>query len=218
MKKIIVLTKPTFPLPDDQIRLIRIARKAFSEVVVIVPVAPNESADIPPLDIGGAIKRQIEAEFARKILICGLSGSGKTYLAELLAPAIGAIHLNNDTIRDGPHEDYGWEPWERASHARRVGQWADMLVAQGHDVIVDMICPTVLAREALDPDYVIYMGTETGSQYLDTDKMFVKPTKADYIVTSKSAEIWTRTLSAKLARRIQVVVFEGIAAIDLITP
>lgn len=218
MKKLIVLTKPVFPLPDDQMDLIKQARQEYLEVVVVVAVAPYKRSDIPIRDIGIEIKRQIETVFARKILICGISGSGKTYLSKLLAPAIGAIHLNNDEIRNGPHINFGWTLGERVSHAFRVGQWADMLVAQGYDVIVDMICPTVQAREALNPDYVIYMGTETVSQYPDTDELFVKPTDADYIVTSKSAEIWTRTLKGKLTRGVEVVVFDAIDSVDLITP
>ena len=35
----------------------------------------------------------------RKILICGLPGSGKTTLAKALAPLINAVHYDGDEVR-----------------------------------------------------------------------------------------------------------------------
>jgi aminoglycoside phosphotransferase family enzyme/predicted kinase len=49
------------------------------------------------------------------VLTCGLSGSGKTWLARTIAPSLGALHLRSDVERKrlaglAPHEDSRSEP------------------------------------------------------------------------------------------------------------
>lgn len=218
MAKLFILGKPTFPLSEGQVQLLRDARWKHHDIQVIVPLSQKKEGGQDSDVTGALIARQITSMFSRKILICGISGSGKTYLSNLLAPAIGAVHLNNDVIRKGPHHHIGWTENDRIEHARLIGLWADMLITQGHDVIIDMICPTPATRKALNPHYVIWMNTETTSQYADTDDMFQGPKHPDYIVTSKHAEVWTRTLKDKLGKRVTVYVFNEITDIDLVAP
>ena len=151
------------------------------------------------------IKDQVFRSLAKKILICGLSGSGKTFLAEELAPRIDAIRLNNDDIRDGPHAEIGWAEEARIEHAHKVGQWANMIVCQGHHVIVDMICPTEETRAAFDADFTIYVDTVSKSQYADTDALFVPPKNPDEHVDKQAGEWWAGIIAPRFRRRVKVV-------------
>ncbi len=161
------------------------------------------------------VRQTIMAHFVMKVLVCGLSGSGKTTLCNALAPLIGAIHLNNDAIRDGPHKALGWSLSDRILHAATVGQWADMLTQQAHMVLVDMICPTNEARSALGPDYTVFVDTISESKYPDTDDLFEVPVH-DFRVKSQKASMWARMLHKELTPRVTVMPLpEGTKVIDI---
>ena len=113
----------------------------------------------------------------RKILIMGLPGSGKTSLAEKLVPKLNAVWFNADAIRQEIHKDLGFTPEDRLEHARRMGKLADWAKLGGGYVVSDFVCPTEEAREAFNPDYVIWVDRIKEGRYADTNKMFVDPTK-----------------------------------------
>jgi adenylylsulfate kinase len=64
------------------------------------------------------------------------------------------------------------------------------LKKQGFNVVADFICPTPEARALFPADHIIWMDTITEGRFNDTNKMFVKPNKFDYHVTSKNAKKW----------------------------
>jgi hypothetical protein len=62
-------------------------------------------------------------------------------------------------------------------HARRLGEIARMLDAQGHTVIVDFICPTELTRAAFGkPDVLVWVDRIKEGRFQDTNKMWEDPT------------------------------------------
>ena len=117
-----------------------------------------------------------------KILVCGLPGSGKTWLAERLVSNIDNC------------------AWYNADFEKSQGRW----------VICDFVAPTEEARKAFDADYLIWLDTfEEGrvvssklkelkniknlpfdatnlaksKKFDDTTKMFEKPNNVDFHIT-----------------------------------
>jgi len=123
------------------------------------------------------------------ILIMGLPGSGKTTLANELAPLLNAKRLNADEVRKEANYWYFSEKG-RVRQAKRMADAALKLKKQGFNVVADFICPTPEARALFPADHIIWMDTITEGRFNDTNKMFVKPNKFDYHVTSKNAKKW----------------------------
>ena len=69
---------------------------------------------------------------------------------------------------------------------------------EGHLVVTDFVCPTPKTRELFNADYLIWVDTIKKGRYEDTNKMFIKPEKFDFHVTSKDADLW----ALKIANRI----------------
>ena len=123
------------------------------------------------------------------ILIMGLPGSGKTTLANELAPLLNAKRLNADEVRKEAN-DWDFSEEGRVRQAKRMADAALKLKKQGFNVVADFICPTPEARALFPADHIIWMDTITKGRFNDTNKMFVKPNKFDYHVTSKNAKKW----------------------------
>ena len=57
---------------------------------------------------------------------------------------------------------------------------------RGFNVVADFVCPTK-DRGIFNADYKIWIDTIDKGRFEDTNKIFVKPTKYDFKVTSKNA-------------------------------
>jgi adenylylsulfate kinase len=116
-----------------------------------------------------------------KILIMGLPGSGKTYLAERLQKHLNCAWFNADEVRRMAND---WEFSEegRIRQARRMMNLADYEAAQGSTVICDFVCPTALHRYIFDADFTIWMDTVSNSKYEDTNNIFEAPSYADLVI------------------------------------
>lgn len=132
------------------------------------------------------------------IQIIGLPGSGKTTLAAELADRINAIHLNADYVRSTINSDLGFSPKDRVEHARRLGEMARMLDGQGHNVVVDFVCPTQETRTAFgDANIVIWMDTIQEGRFEDTNKLWQEPGKFDYRFNSYDCKTQTDLIIAQ---------------------
>tara|TARA_Y100000748_G_C15138670_1_gene349087 strand:- start:87 stop:497 length:411 start_codon:yes stop_codon:yes gene_type:complete len=123
------------------------------------------------------------------ILIMGLPGAGKTTLANELAKLINSKRLNADEIRKAAN-DWDFSEEGRTRQAKRMSDAALKIKSEGHNVIADFICPTPEARKLFPADYVIWVDTIKEGRFDDTNKMFVKPEKYDFHVTSQDAQFW----------------------------
>lgn len=124
-----------------------------------------------------------------KILIMGLPGSGKTYLAERLAALLGAVHFNADRVRATISSGLGFSPEDRIEHARRLGWMCQFVKDSGKIAIADFVCPTPEARKAFDADFIIWLNTIDTSRYADTNKLFEAPLDADIVFGSFAYDI-----------------------------
>ncbi|GIR74652.1 MAG: hypothetical protein CM15mP76_13790 [Prochlorococcus sp.] len=114
-----------------------------------------------------------------KILIMGLPGSGKTYLAKRMQPILKAAWYNADIVREMAN-DWDFSPEGRIRQSLRMKNLADFEKNQGRIVICDFVCPTRETKKNFNPDITIWMNTIKSGRYEDTNKMFEIPTEVDY--------------------------------------
>tara|TARA_B100001564_G_scaffold182205_1_gene153028 strand:- start:98 stop:508 length:411 start_codon:yes stop_codon:yes gene_type:complete len=131
------------------------------------------------------------------ILIMGLPGSGKTTLANELAPKLKAKRLNADQVRKEA-EDWDFSEEGRKRQAKRMASLALKLGDDGSYVIADFICPTPEARTLFPANYIIWVDTIKEGRFEDTNKMFVKPDKYDFHVTTQDAKNWALKILREL--------------------
>ena len=87
----------------------------------------------------------------RKILVMGLSGTGKTSLSNKLAPMIGAVHFNADDVRRHISNDLGFSHADRIEQARRMSWLCDKVVEVGGTAIADLYVPRKKRVPFLNP-------------------------------------------------------------------
>ena len=119
----------------------------------------------------------------------GLPGSGKTTLAEELAPMLNAKRLNADEVRKEAN-DWDFSEEGRKRQARRMADFALKLKEEGNFVVADFVCPTPEARALFPANFIIWVDTIKEGRFDDTNKMFVRPDKFDYHVTTQDAKNW----------------------------
>ena len=92
----------------------------------------------------------------KKILIMGLPGAGKTYLAKRLVPYLKAAWLNSNKVREEANDwDFSLEGRQR--QAKRMKDLAQKALNEGKHVVADFICPTPKTREDFNADIVIWV-------------------------------------------------------------
>ena len=131
------------------------------------------------------------------ILIMGLPGSGKTTLASNLVPLLKAKWLNADNTRKIAN-DWDFSKEGRARQAKRMAESALELKRQGNYVVADFICPTPEARSLFPSDFTIWVDTIKEGRFEDTNKMFVKPDRYDFHVTTQDAKNWAPKILKEL--------------------
>jgi adenylylsulfate kinase len=131
------------------------------------------------------------------ILIMGLPGSGKTTLANKLGSMINAKRLNADEVRKEAN-DWDFSEEGRTRQAKRMADFAKKLKDDRNYVVADFVCPTPEARSLFPADYIIWVDTIKESRFDDTNKMFIKPDKFDFHVTTQDAKHWAPRISEKI--------------------
>ena len=119
----------------------------------------------------------------------GLPGAGKTTLADEIAPYLNAKRLNADEVRKEAN-DWDFSEEGRTRQAKRMADFALKLKEDGNFVVADFVCPTPAARALFPADFIIWVDTIKEGRFDDTNKMFVKPDKFDFHVTTQDAKNW----------------------------
>jgi bifunctional enzyme CysN/CysC len=104
------------------------------------------------LEVTKAARAEMKHQQARCLWFTGLSGSGKSTIANLLEKRlhVDGRHtyvLDGDNVRHGLNRDLGFTEEDRVENIRRVGEVAKLLVDAGLIVIVAFISPYRAERE-----------------------------------------------------------------------
>jgi phosphopantetheine adenylyltransferase len=129
----------------------------------------------------------------RRILIMGLPGAGKTYLAQRLKQQLenhGSTvgWLNADEVRKHFND---WD-FSREGRIRQSLRMRDLADESNTDyVIVDFVAPLPEMRHNFKADWTVWMDTIDAGRYEDTNKMFVPPEVYDFRITEQQGEKWS---------------------------
>jgi len=144
---------------------------------------------------------------AKRILIMGLPGSGKTYLAERLKQyleqhmnpvnehslrpirdaQVTVAWLNADQVRRY-YNDWDFSREGRIRQSLRMRDLADE--ANTDYCIVDFVAPLVEMRNNFKADWTIWVDTIERGRFEDTNQVFVPPEQYDFRVTEQAGEKW----------------------------
>ena len=151
----------------------------------------------------------------KRILIMGLPGAGKTYLAQALKKyletngdlmkinpqrvltyegipgpgfmRVGVDWFNADDVRK-KHNDWDFSNAGRIRQSLRMFQFA--MECTGEFVICDFVAPLVEMRNNFKADWTVWVDTIKEGRYEDTNKAFVSPEQYDFRVTEQNCEKW----------------------------
>lgn len=149
-------------------------------------------------------------KLAKRILIMGLPGAGKTYLAERLKKGL-ELHgqtvgwLNADEVRRH-YNDWDFSVTGRLRQSLRMRELAED--SNTDFCIVDFVAPLEEMRKNFSADWTIWVDTISESRYDDTNKLFVPPKAYDFRVTVKDADWWASYIAARIANDQRRPVFD----------
>jgi hypothetical protein len=168
---------------------------------------------------------------AQKILIMGLPGSGKTYLATALKqyletnsslktmPMYRSINMehtpvtytskvdwfNADEIRKR-YNDWDFSREGRIRQSLRMAEFA--LKCTGDYVICDFVAPLPEQRFNFKADWTIWVDTIDAGRYADTNQAFVPPDVYDFRITEQNADHWAEFIGQHILENRRRPVFD----------
>jgi hypothetical protein len=146
----------------------------------------------------------------QRILIMGLPGAGKTYLAQHILDHLQAekktvMWLNADDVRK-KYNDWDFSYEGRIRQSLRMRELAD---SHNTDfVICDFVAPLVEMRNNFKADWTVWVDTIREGRYADTNAMFVEPEVYDFRITEQKAEKWGEFIAAHIVDNRRRPVFD----------
>ena len=122
------------------------------------------------LDVDKAARSRQNAQKASVLWFTGLSGSGKSAIANVLEKKLHAMGkrtytLDGDNVRHGLNRDLGFTDADRVENIRRAAETAKLFVDAGMIVIASFISPfrseRRMAREMMGPDEFLEIFVDT---------------------------------------------------------
>ena len=137
----------------------------------------------------------------QRILIMGLPGAGKTYLAQHIVEHLQAERkrvgwLNADDVRK-EYNDWDFSESGRIRQSLRMRTLADTMADVDY-VICDFVAPLVEMRNNFKADWTVWVDTIDQGRYEDTNRAFVAPEVYDFRITEQNAEKWGEFVAAHI--------------------
>jgi len=137
----------------------------------------------------------------QRILVMGLPGAGKTYLAQHIVDHLQADKkkvgwLNADDVRK-EYNDWDFSEAGRIRQSLRMRSLADLMTDVDY-VICDFVAPLVEMRNNFKADWTIWVDTIREGRYADTNAAFVEPEVYDFRVTEQNAEKWAEFIGSHI--------------------
>ncbi|QEY64436.1 sulfate adenylyltransferase subunit CysN [Metapseudomonas lalkuanensis] len=104
------------------------------------------------IDVNGASRATLKGQTARILWFTGLSGAGKSTIANLVERKLHALGrhtylLDGDNVRHGLNRDLGFSEADRVENIRRVAEVARLMLDAGLITLVSFISPFRAERE-----------------------------------------------------------------------
>lgn len=133
-------------------------------------------------------------KMTKRILIMGLPGSGKTYLANELIKQFETENkkvawFNADDVRK-KYNDWDFSHEGRIRQSIRMRELADSMIDYDY-VICDFVAPLVEMRNNFKADWTIWVDTIEKGRFEDTNKVFTPPDVYDFRIIEQNAEKWS---------------------------
>ena len=137
----------------------------------------------------------------QRILIMGLPGAGKTYLAQHIVDHLQADKkrvgwLNADDVRK-KYNDWDFSEAGRIRQSLRMPELADSMTDVDY-VICDFVAPLVEMRNNFKADWTVWVDTIDKGRFEDTNKAFIPPEVYDFRITEQKAEKWGEFVAAHI--------------------
>jgi hypothetical protein len=159
----------------------------------------------------------------KRILIMGLPGAGKTYLAQHIVDHLQDSYkvnelslrpltkvkvgwLNADDVRK-KYNDWDFSEAGRIRQSLRMRELADAMTDVDY-VICDFVAPLVEMRNNFKADWTVWVDTINQGRFEDTNKVFVAPEQYDFRITEQKAEKWGEFIAAHILDNRQRPVFD----------
>lgn len=126
----------------------------------------------------------------KRILIMGLPGAGKTYLAQYVLERLQNAGkrvgwLNADIVRK-QFDDWDFSYEGRIRQSKRMRELADKM-ENVEFVICDFVAPLPEMRTNYHADWTVWVDTIKEGRFEDTNKLFVPPEHYDFRITVQDA-------------------------------
>lgn len=137
-----------------------------------------------------------------RVLIFGLPGSGKTYLAELLVEYLGdkVAWFNADKVREEAN-DWDFSEEGRLRQNQRMMDLCAKAESENKIAIADFVAPYEKARNDFFADYEIFVDTIDAGRFEDTNKVFQRPYAADYFVKEQRGDVDAKIIAYEIGQR-----------------
>lgn len=137
----------------------------------------------------------------QRILIMGLPGAGKTYLAQHILEQLQnekkqVRWLNADDVRK-EYNDWDFSEAGRIRQSLRMRTLADAMTDADY-VICDFVAPLVEMRNNFKADWTVWVDTIDRGRYEDTNRTFVPPEVYDFRITEQNAVKWGEFVAAHI--------------------
>ena len=137
----------------------------------------------------------------QRILIMGLPGAGKTYLAQHIVDHLQADKkkvgwLNADDVRK-KYNDWDFSHEGRIRQSLRMRELADAMT-ECDFVICDFVAPLVEMRNNFKANWTVWVDTIDKGRYEDTNKAFIPPEVYDFRITEQHGEKWGEFVAAHI--------------------
>lgn len=133
----------------------------------------------------------------QRILIMGLPGAGKTYLAQYVLERLqnagkSVGWVNADDIRK-KYDDWDFSIEGRIRQSKRMRELADSM--EYDYVICDFVCPLPEMRDNFDAHWTVWVDTITEGRFEDTNKLFDPPGCYDFRITTQDSQRWSEVIA-----------------------
>lgn len=137
-----------------------------------------------------------------RVLIFGLPGSGKTYLAERLVEYLGdkVAWFNADKVREEA-DDWDFSEEGRLRQNQRMIDLCVNAELEGKIAIADFVAPFRNARNKFFADYEIFVDTIEEGRFEDTNKVFQRPVATDYNVLEQRGDVDAKIIAYEIGQK-----------------